>query len=269
MAQKCIQCGRDNEDSALRCVCGSELPSEAATLPAPTTTAEPAPQAPAVSVERSYRLRKILLLVWAIGFVPLYALLCSWLPMRPIFRALIGTGVFCGPVVPAFWFLGREQRRTLRIWRIFFVAWGVLLLPLLLTAAEGLAAEGWPRGRFNRQIAEILTVVLVFAVSGFVASLPALVRTYRLASAVAVATGLAYLVNTVFLLRATAPAKGLRLQWEDVLDVVLLGAQFGSYLSIPIGIALIVGGIMTFRAARRLRQVTSPNPSHAATSKVI
>jgi hypothetical protein len=252
MAKRCTQCGHENEDSAVRCVCGNDLPSETGAEPAPTM-AEPAPPAAAPTAERRLLLRKILLLVWALGFVPLYAVLCSRLPMRPILRALIGTGVFCVPAVAAFWFLGRDKLRTLRIWRILFVVWGVLLLPLLLTAADGLAAEGWPRGRFNKQIEEILTCVLVFSVPGFLVSLPALVRTYRVASVLALATGLAYLVNTVFLFRVTAPAKGLRLLFADVLDIVLLGAQLGSYLSIPIGIALIVGGIMTFRAAQKVR----------------
>ncbi|MBN2577246.1 MAG: hypothetical protein JXP73_21975 [Deltaproteobacteria bacterium] len=189
-------------------------------------------------------------MVWAIAFVPLYAALRSLLPMPPVYRGLIGTGVFCVPAVAALWFLGRENRRALRVWRIFFVVWTILLLPLLLALAEGLAAEGWPKGRHNRPIAHILILILILTVPAFLTGLCALIRTYRLASALALATGLAYLVNGVLLIRATAPAKGLRLRFEDVLDLVLLGAQLGSYLSIPIGIALVVGGIMVFRAAR-------------------
>jgi hypothetical protein len=73
---------------------------------------------------------------------------------------------------------------------------------------------------------------------------------YRLAGALALLTGLLYLVNSVFLFRATAPAKGLRLQFESVLDLFLLGAQLVSYVAIPVGVALLVGGSLTFRAAR-------------------
>ena len=96
----------------------------------------------------------------------------------------------------------------------------------------------------------MLISVLILTVPAFLASLCALVRTYRLASALSLVTGLAYLVNGVLLIRETAPAKGLRLRFQSVLDLILFGAQMGSYLSIPMGIALTVGGIMTFRAAR-------------------
>jgi hypothetical protein len=152
--------------------------------------------------------------------------------------------------VAALWFLGREKQRTLQVWRIVFVVWALLLLPLLLSVADGLAAEGWPRGRFNKAIASMLVSILILTVPAFLTSLCALIRTYRVASALALVTGLAYLVNGVLLIRATGPAKGLRLRFESVLDLILFGAQMGSYLSIPMGIALTVGGIMTFRAAR-------------------
>ena len=217
---------------------------------APTAATEPALQAPSPIGERSLRLRKILFVLWALAFVPLFAALRSHLNTSPGLRSLIGTAVFSAPAVAALWFLGREKQRTLRVWRIVFVVWALLLLPLLLSVADGLAAEGWPRGRFNKAIARLLISILILTVPAFLTSLCALVRTYRLASALALVTGLAYLVNGVLLIRATAPAKGLRLRFESVLDLILFGAQMGSYLSIPIGVALIVGGIMTFRAAR-------------------
>jgi ACR3 family arsenite efflux pump ArsB len=152
--------------------------------------------------------------------------------------------------VAALWFLGRERQRTLSVWRIVFVVWALLLLPLLISVADGLATEGWPRGRFNKAIARLLILILITTIPAFLTSLCALTRTYRLASALALVTGLAYLVNGVLLIRATAPAKGLRLRFESVLDLILFGAQMASYLSIPVGVALTVGGIMTFRAAR-------------------
>jgi hypothetical protein len=163
---------------------------------------------------------------------------------------LIGTGLFTAPAIAALWFLGREKQRILRAWRIVFLAWALLLLPLLLTVAEGLMAEGWPQGKFNKAIARLLISILILTIPAFLVSLCGLVRTYRVASALALVTGLAYLVNGVLLIRETAPAHGLRLRFESVLDLILFGAQMGSYLSLPLGIALTVGGIMTFRAAR-------------------
>lgn len=248
MAKQCIQCGHDNDDSALRCVCGSELPAEVAV--AAVAAAEPAPRSPAPLNEPSLLLRRVAILVWAIGFVPLFAWAHSLLKLAPGYRVLVGTGVFYLSAAVALWLLGREKRRALRIWRTVFVVWALLLVPLLLDVAQGIAAEGWPRGRLNRQVAEILVLILVLTVPGYLTGLLALVRTYRLASAFAFLTGVAYLVNSVYLFRATAPAHGLRLQFLEVLDIILFGAQMGSYLSIPVGIALIVGGIMTFLGAR-------------------
>jgi hypothetical protein len=217
---------------------------------APTAVTKAALQAPLPIGEPSLRLRKILFVLWAIAFVPLFAALRSHLSASPVLRSLIGTAVFSVPAVAALWFLGREKQRTLHVWRIVFVVWALLLLPLLLSVADGLAAEGWPRGRFNKTIARLLISILILTVPAFLTSLGALIRTYRVASALAVVTGLTYLVNGVMLIRDTAPAHGLRLRFESVLDLILFGAQMGSYLSIPMGIALTVGGVMTFRAAR-------------------
>ncbi len=217
--------------------------------PGTTTATDPAPQAPLPTDERSLRLRKIVFVISAIAFVPIFAAIGSFLSARPLCRCLIGTGVFCAPAVAALWFLGREKQPTLRVWRIFFVVWAMLVLPLLLTVADGVAAQGWPSGKFNEPIAHLLILILTLAVPAFLTSLCSLIRTYRLVSALALVTGLLYLVNGHLLTRATAPARGLRLRFETVLDLVLLGSQMGSYLSLPIGIALIVGGIMTFRAA--------------------
>jgi hypothetical protein len=217
---------------------------------APPPAAAPGLQAPLPIGERSLRLRRIVFALWALAFVPVFAALRTVLTASPVWRSLIGTAVFSAPAVAALWFLGREKNRTLGVWRIVFVVWALLLLPLLLSVADGLAAEGWPRGKFNKAIARMLISILILTVPAFLTSLCALVRTYRLASTLALVTGLAYLVNGVLLIRETAPAKGLRLRFESVLDLILFGAQMGSYLSIPMGVALTVGGIMTFRAAR-------------------
>jgi hypothetical protein len=223
---------------------------ESAIAPPPAAATEPGLQAPLPSGGRSLRLRKIVFVLCALAFVPVFAALRTVLTASPVWRSLIGSAVYSAPAVAALWFLGREKNRTLYVWRIVFVVWSLLLLPLLLSVADGLAAEGWPRGRFNKAIARMLISILILTVPAFLTSLCALVRTYRLASTLALVTGLAYLVNGVLLIRETAPAKGLRLRFESVLDLILFGAQMGSYLSIPMGVALTVGGIMTFRAAR-------------------
>jgi hypothetical protein len=217
---------------------------------APVPATGPTAQAESPVSPRALRLRQAAFLLWGIAFVPVFALARSLLHVGPPFRILIGTGIFTASAVAAFWLLGRDQRRVLRVWRIVFVVWALLLLPLLLNVAQGVAEEGWPRGRFNRQVAHILVLILLLTIPGFLTGLCALIRTYRLASGLALATGLAYLVNGVLLLRAASPARGLRLQFQDVLDIVLFGAQMGGYLSIPMGIALVIGGIMIFLATR-------------------
>jgi hypothetical protein len=163
---------------------------------------------------------------------------------------LIGTGVFCVSAVAALWFLGREKHPTLRAWRIVFVLWTLLLTPLLLTISDGIAEQGWPSGRMNRPIAHLLLLVLTLAIPSFLTGLGALIRTYRVAGVLAVVTGLISLVTSVFLFRATAPIKISPLRLVDILDIVGFCSKATTYLSIPVGIALIVGGIMTFQAAR-------------------
>jgi hypothetical protein len=248
MTTKCIQCGRDNDDSALLCVCGAELGAGADSAPAPATG--PTGKAEIPADEPGFRLRKAVFLLWGIAFVPGFALARSLLHVGPVYRNLIGTAIFAASAAAAFWLLGREKRLALRVWRIVFVVWALLVLPLLLNVAQGVAEEGWPSGRFNRQVARILVLILVLTIPAFLTGLAALIRTYRVASGLALVTGPAYLVDGVLLIRATAPAHGLRLRFQNVLDIVLFGAQMGSYLSIPIGIALIVGGILIFRATR-------------------
>jgi hypothetical protein len=237
MPRKCIRCGQDNDDRALRCVCGSELPAITTAVPAPASAS-------------SLLWARIGFAIWTIGFVPLYGWLCLVFKYHAVHRSLIGTAVYLVSAVLALLVLGRDPRRTLLAWRIGFVAWALLLLPLLLNVAQGLAQEGWPRGRFNRQVAHLLILVLIFSVPAFLTSLCALVRTYRVAGVLAYVTGLAYLWNGELLLRATAPAKGWVLRFEDVLDVVLFGSQVATHVSKPVGIVLIIGGLLTLRAVQ-------------------
>ena len=112
------------------------------TASAPTTKQARTPRETPPSPPRYLRLRQIGFVLWAIGFVPLYAALYSYLPVSPLHRSLIGTGVFLVSAVAAWRLLGRETDPTLRAWRIFFVMWAILLLPVLLATAEGIAAEG-------------------------------------------------------------------------------------------------------------------------------
>jgi hypothetical protein len=213
-------------------------------------TTEPSAQAPSPTEERNLGLRTIVFVVWAIGFVPLFAALRSFLHVPPLYRSLIGTGLFCAPAVAALWFLGREKHPTLRAWRIFFALRAMLLIPLLLTIVDGIAEEGWPRGRYNRAVANVLLMIITMIVPAFLAGLCALIRTYRLAGMLALVAGLASLVDGVLLLRASWRFSISSQRLSTVLNIVGFGSKVESYLSIPIGIALIVGGIMTLRAAR-------------------
>ena len=152
-----MQEGEQNNDNAI--------------APPPAAAPKPGLQAPLPIGESSLLLQKILFGLWALAFVPLFAALRTVLTAPPVWRSLIGTAVFSAPAVAALWFLGREKHRTLRVWRIVFVVWALLLLPLLISVADGLAAEGWPRGRFNKAIARMLISVLILTVPAFLASL--------------------------------------------------------------------------------------------------
>jgi hypothetical protein len=259
MAKKCTHCGHDNNDQALRCVCGNDLSANATVAPASTST-EPGARAPSPTGGRNLGLRRIVFVLWAIAFMPLYAALRSYLHVPALHRSLIGTGVFCASAVAALWLLGREKQLTLRAWRIFFVLRAMSVTPLLLTVVDGIAEQGWPSGRFNKPIAHLLLLILTMTIPTFLTGLCALIRTYRLAAALAILTGLASLVDGVLLIRATSPFRGRSLSLVDLLDVVMFGSKVETYLSIPMGIALIVGGIVIFRAvkARAIAARTTP-----------
>lgn len=202
------------------------------------------------SDERRLVLRRTLFAIWAMAFVPLFAVLHSHLPGPPLPRSLIAAGVFCATAAAALWFLGWEKHPRLRAWRLIFVLWAILLLPLLLTVSAGIAEEGWPRGRFNRTTARVLLMVVTLSIPAFLTGVCALIRTYRLAGVLALAAGLVSLVDGVLLLKTTARVRLSTLELSSVLDILAGGAKLEGYLAMPAGIALIVGGIMTFRAAR-------------------
>jgi hypothetical protein len=204
----------------------------------------------APSGERRLVLRRTLFAVWAIAFVPLFAALHSHLHLPPLPRSLMATGVFCASAAAGLWFLGWEKHPRLRAWRIFFVLWAILLLPLLLAVAAGIAEEGWPRGRGNRTTARVVLMVVTMSIPAFLAGLAALLRTYRLAGGLALVSGLVSLVDGVLLLRITSRVRFSTLDLSSVLDILAGGSKLEGYLAMPAGVALIVGGIMTFRAAR-------------------
>ena len=247
---KCTQCGQENEDTAPRCACGSELPrANGATSATPTTE---------VRSERGLRLKKVVFALWALAFVPLFPFARLVLNGSHIQRSSIGAAVFCASGIVALWAFGRDRRSVLFAWRVAFLAWATLFLPPLLTAVEGIATEGWPRGKHNQVVADLLILVFVLTIPAFVTSLCALLKTYRVTGGVALLTGLAYLVNGVLLIRATAPSKGWWFDLGSALNIVLTGAKMGSYLSIPIGVVFILGAVMVFRAARSEPLAASP-----------
>lgn len=210
----------------------------------------PAADAGSPRSEQGFHLRKAAFVLWAFAFVPLYPFIRLISNAPPIQRSVIGALVFGASAVAALWFLGRELRPVLRNWRVAFLAWAMVVLPVQLTAVEGIASEGWPKGEHNKVVAELLILVLVLTVPAFLTSLLGLLRTYRLASGVALLTGFAYLVNGVLLVRATAPSKGWWFDLGSVLNIILTGAKMGSYLSIPVGVVFIIGAVMVFRATR-------------------
>lgn len=249
--EKSAESEHDHDDSAV--LDGNGGDRRLAPGTAPLTGDETAPPTPASSAkdERTLRLRALAFVVWAVAFVPLFVVLRSWLsPLTPIQRSLIGAGVFCASAVAALWFLGRERRATLRAWQLAFLLWAVLFLPVLLSAAEGIASEGWPRGRHNEVVGKLLILDFTLTVPALVTSVCALIKSYRVTSAVALATGLTYLVNGVLLIRATAPSKGWWFDLGSPLNIILTGAKMGSYLSIPVGIAFVMGAVMIFRSVR-------------------
>jgi hypothetical protein len=210
---------------------------------------EAASLAPAPAKEAGLVWRKLGLVVWAIGFVPLFAALRGHLHLAPVYRCLIGTGILGATAVAAFWFLGRETRARLRAWRIFFVVRLMLLGPMMFTIVDGLAEQGWPTGKFNRPVVHVLLVAITMIVPTFLSALCALIRTYRLAGVLALVAGLASIVDGVLLLRASWRFSMRSQSLTSILNILGFTSKLESFLAIPMGIALVVGGIVVWRAA--------------------
>jgi hypothetical protein len=255
--KKCMHCGQDNDNASPRCVCGHDLPEDAATAPAATKGIEPGSSPLSPTSEPRLVLRKILFVLGAMALVFLFGMLRHRLHVDPLNSSLVGTGVLCASAVVALWLLGREKHPVLRAWRIFFALRAIFLTPLILNIADGLTEYGWPSGRMNRSIAPILLLVILLAVPAFLTGLGALARTYRVAGVLALVSGATSVVVGAFLFRATASFRHRPIVLGDVLNNVMFGAKVETYISIPIGIVLIVGGIMTLRAALARRRIRS------------
>ena len=253
--KKCKYCGQDNDHASLRCVCGHDLPEDTAPVPAVTVGTEPGSSPLSPTREPRLVLRKILFVLGAMVLVFLFGMLRHRLHVDPLYSSLVGTGVLCASAVAALCFLGREKHPALRAWRIFFALRAIFLTPLILNIADGLAEHGWPGGRMNRPIAHILLLVIPLAVSAFITGLCALIRTYRVAGVLAFVSGVTSIVVGAFLIRATAPFRHRSIVLGDVLNNVMFAAKVETYISIPIGIVLVVGGIMTLRAALARRRM--------------
>lgn len=241
---KCIQCGHDNDDSALQCVCGQALP-DAAPVALPVVSPPPA--------GNSYLWGRIAFAVWALGFTPLFIAVRARVAEGALARCLIGAGAFWIVGLLALLLLGRDKRPGLNIWRIVFTVLSLLPVPLLLSIVDGIAAQGWPSGRMNRIAAQLLTLVLTVTLPALVAGLCSLVRVHLVAGVLAVVAGGNYIYSGWKLFQATSPVTNLRRPLTDVLNIVVVGARLLSFIAIPVGIVLIVGGALTFRAALKSR----------------
>ena len=161
----------------------------------------------------------------------------------------MGGGVFFVTALAAFFLLGRDKNRGLRTYRIFLVAWAVVVFPQLFTIIDGIAQEGWPSGRFNRTIAKLLTLNLVLMAPAFLTGLVALIKLPRVAGGLALFTGLNSVVTGIFLVRAAAPITNLRRPLTTILDLIVVGTKLLGFLTIPVGIALVIVGILSIRSA--------------------
>lgn len=209
------------------------------------TTTESLSQAP--TSPSSPRRPRLLVrrLAFAVGLLGLLALFAVLRPFEPRTRTLVGAGLIAAGGVVGFLGFGKEPRLGLKAWRSFFAAWAFLLSPLLLNIAVGLAKEGWPSGKFNRPVARLLTWILIATVPAFLTGLLAVLRTYRLAAGLAVSSGLAALVCSRWLLIETTPIKlKAMLPLDNVLHIIGFLSKLVAFASIPVGIALTVGGLL-------------------------
>lgn len=211
-----------------------------------------APTPPSRRAGKAELLRRIGFVVGLLGLGTLFVLLRSHLPSDPRTRTLIGTGVLAAGGASAFFLFGKETQGKLQVWRIFFSGWGLLLAPLLITIALGLAEQGWPSGKFNKPVARLLTWILVATIPAILTSLVALTRSYRLTAVLAIVSGLASLACSRSLFIETTPIK-LRamLPLDSILHIIGFLSKLLAFASIPVGIAMVVGGCLTLRAVRR------------------
>lgn len=245
MANQCVQCGFENDDSSLQCRCGHDLQALVS-----TSTSEAASRPAAAPVRGRRVIVRVVLACWWLGFLPLLFLLHKYLPEPPLRRTLIGMAVFYVPVLVSLWLLRREPALATRVWRLVLVAWALLLFPLLFAIVDGVAQEGWPRGRFNRTIAHMLSLLLGVMIPVFLAGLGALVQAHRAASTVALAAGVNHIVLGIYVLKAAAPIHNLMRPLRTRIDLIAVGAKLLSYLTIPVGVVLIVGAVLLFRSRR-------------------
>ena len=235
---------------------------------AETTTASvsqtPAQNAQMPIAGKSLLVRRLAFLVGMLGFAALYVALRPHLPLKPLPRSLLGVGVLVVAGAAAFFLFGRETQRRLQVWRIVFSAWALLLAPLLITIAFGLAEEGWPQGRFNKPVARLLIWIFITTIPAFLTGLTALIRTYRLTAWLAMLSGLSSLCSSYFLFVETAPIKlSVMLPLTHVLNIIGFFSKLVAFAAIPVGIASAVGGFVTLRAARQRTPPPTPQDHQA------
>lgn len=220
---------------------------------APESVSDPNAPTPTRSrTDKGLLLRRVVFVVGLLGLGTLFVVLREHLPQDPRVRTGIGTGLLAAAGASAFFLFGRESRRMLGAWRLFFAGWGLLLVPLLITIALGLAEQGWPTGRFNKPVARLLTWIFVATIPAFLTGLAALMRTYRLTGVLAMLSGLASLACSWWLFKETTPIKlKVMLPLDTVLHIIGFLSKLVAFSSIPVGLALVVGGFLTLRAARR------------------
>jgi hypothetical protein len=194
-------------------------------------------------------LRKILFAFGTIALVALYGLFRHRLKTDPLYSSLVVTGVWGATAVAGLWFLGREKQPMVRAWRIAFLVIAASLLPVILNITDGIVEHGWPSGRSGKPIARVLKLLIPLAASAFLTGLVAHLRTYRPAAVLAILTGITSLVLGPYLIPATKSFIHLSITLGEVLNNTMFVAKLETYAAIPLGVAFIVGGILTWRAA--------------------
>jgi hypothetical protein len=250
IVKECTHCGNQNEDTSLLCACGQDLTRGAAPDPAAHAGSEAGPHAAESRKEPRLVLRKLLFVIGSLALVALYALFRHRLKTSPLYSSLVVTGVWCATAVAGLRFLGREERALLRAWRIGLLVTATYFLPLILNIADGLVEFGWPSGRFNRPIAKILTLLIPLSASAFLTGLVMHIRAYRVAGALAFLSGIASIVLGAYLIPATQSLRRLSITLGEVLNNVMFQAKYETYAAIPMGLALLIGGVLIFWKTR-------------------